>query len=146
MYSHTRPRENIVRYRPWYLRRPGSDWEARGVLEGRIQGKGVVARLEGCEDRDQARQLIGCEIGIRREQLPAPAQGEYYWADLVGLEVKDTAGVSLGRVVHLFDTGANDVMVVQGERERLIPFVTGRVVLEVDIATGCIRVDWDRDF
>lgn len=89
---------------------------------------------------------MGCEIGIRPEQMPATGPGEYYWRDLEGLEVVNLQGERLGRVDHLLETGANDVLVVVGERERLIPFVSAQVVTEVDLETGLIRVDWDKDF
>lgn len=145
IFSFTEPRDNILHYRPWYLRRDGG-WQKRPPAEGRRHGKGVVARLEGCSDRDQALALVGSEIGIRREQLPAPEPGHYYWSDLQGLRVSNRAGDSLGVVDHLIATGANDVLVVAGERERLIPFVMGQVVLEVDLDKGEIRVDWDKDF
>ena len=81
-----------------------------------------------------------------REQLPAPAEDEYYWHDLVGLRVKTTQGMELGTVDHLIETGANDVLVVRGERERLIPFIRGQVVLQIDLAAGEIQVDWDPEF
>jgi 16S rRNA processing protein RimM len=145
VFSYTRPRDNIVHYRPWYLNREG-EWQEHELSEGRQHGKGVVARLAGCEDRDAASRLIGAEIGVRREQLPAAQPGEYYWSDLQGLEVVTLQGESLGTVDHLLETGANDVLVVTGERERLIPFVLGQVVDDVDLARGEIRVDWDRDF
>ena len=90
--------------------------------------------------------LMGSEIGIRRDQLPAPEPGEYYWSDLQGLEVVTEKGESLGRVDHLIETGANDVLVVKGDRERLIPFVMQQVVTRVDLDAGTIQVDWDKDF
>jgi 16S rRNA processing protein RimM len=90
--------------------------------------------------------LIGCEIGVRREQLPPTSPGEYYWSDLEGLTVVTVQGEMLGTVDHLIETGANDVMVVHGERERLIPFVMQQVVVDVDLGKGEIRVDWDKDF
>ena len=145
VFSHTDPRENILRYGPWRLTLEGRSREFR-VLEGRRQGKGIVARLEGLDDRDQAAAWLGAEISVPREQLPEPGPGEYYWADLIGLEVKTMDGVALGRVSHLFRTGANDVMVVQGERERLVPFVQEDVVREVDLEAGRIRVVWDPEF
>jgi 16S rRNA processing protein RimM len=114
--------------------------------QGRAQGKGVVARLDGVDDRDAATALVGTEIWVPRDALPKPRQGEYYWADLEGLAVRTVDGVDLGRVSHLFATGANDVMVVQGGRERLIPFVPGRQVVKVDLDAGLIEVDWDPDF
>jgi len=105
----------------------------------------VVAKLAGYDDRDQAGQLIGAEIAIRLEQLPPLKKGEYYWAQLVGLEVVNLAGERLGKVDHLFDTGANDVMVVRNGRERWLP-ATADVIREVDLEAGVIRVDWDADF
>lgn len=145
VFSYTRPRDNIVHYQPWYLNQDG-EWQEHELAEGRQHGKGVVARLAGCEDRDAASRFIGAEIGVRRKQLPAAQPGEYYWSDLQGLEVVTLQGESLGTVDHLLETGANDVLVVTGERERLIPFVPGHVVDDVDLERGEIRVDWDRDF
>lgn len=139
--SETVPRENILRYAPWHV-----GGRQMRVAEGRVHGKGLVARLVGCEDRDQAAALVGQEIAVRREQLPPARADELYWADLEGLAVETLDGVALGRVSHLFDTGANDVLVVRGERERLIPFVWDDVVRDVDLAAGLIRVDWDPDF
>ena len=143
--SDTVPRERIVEYSPWQVEIEGQ-WRAMEVAEGRRQGKGVVARLQGCDDRDGAAPLIGAAIAVRREQLPAPEPGEYYWADLEGLAVVTAEGVELGTVDHLFETGANDVLVVRNGRERLIPFIQGQVVLDVDLEAGRMRVDWDPEF
>ncbi len=143
VYSHTRPREAILNYRPWHITVGGAT-RTFDVLEGRPQGKGLVARIAGCDDRDAAAELVGAEIAIDATQLPAKGEREYYWADLEGMRVVNDAGVEFGRVSHLFETGANDVMVVRGERERLIPFGSA-VVKEVDLAAGVIRVDWDAE-
>jgi 16S rRNA processing protein RimM len=146
VYSETSPRENIVAYSPWYLVRGGrrETWE---VNAGRLQGKAVIAKLAGCNDRDMAEALAGAEITVPRAQLPPTTEpGEFYWADLVGLEVRTVDDRVLGRIDHLFETGANDVMVVQGERERLIPYVWQQVVREVDLQAGVMRVDWDPEF
>ncbi len=145
VFSYTDPRENIVGYHDWHLERNGIRSE-RKVVEGRSHGKGVVAKLEGCEDRDAAMRLVGSEISIDRGLLPALGEGEYYWTDLQGMRVVDRRGEPLGVVDSLLETGANDVLVVKGERERLIPFVPGRIVLNVDRETGEILVDWDKDF
>jgi len=146
VYSWTQPRENIVRYKPWFLRRDNGEWQEATLEEGRAHGKGVVARLAGCTDRDQAQLLIGYEIGIDRDRLPALPAGEYYWKDLIGLQVVNTQGDDFGKVDHLLETGANDVLVVKGERERLIPFVMKQVIVEVDRDQARILVDWDKDF
>jgi 16S rRNA processing protein RimM len=145
VYSYTEPRENILTYRPWYLQ-VREDWQPREVAEGKRHGKGVIARLADCNDRDQALALMNCEIGVRRDQLPDTAPGEYYWRDLIGLAVVTRQGEPLGKVDHLLETGANDVLVVAGERERLIPFVPGPIVTQVDLQAGVIEVDWDKDF
>jgi 16S rRNA processing protein RimM len=107
----------------------------------------LAALVEGVDDRDVAATLAGAEIYVERAQLPAPADGEYYWVDLEGLAVANADGVELGRVERVFATGANDVLVVRDhERERLIPFVQGDFVKAVDIDAGRIIVDWDADF
>ncbi|MEJ2059743.1 MAG: ribosome maturation factor RimM [Gammaproteobacteria bacterium] len=145
VFSETQPRENILSYSPWQLKIQG-EWQTRTVETGRRQGKGVVAKLEGCDERDAAAALMGAEIAVSRDQLPPLESGEYYWADLVGLQVETLDGVPLGVVDHLFETGANDVVVVKGARERLIPFVRPEVVREIDLAAGRMRVDWDPEF
>lgn len=146
VFSETRERAGILEYPLWQLRVP-SGWRAVRLLGGHVQGSGVVvARLEGVEDRDQARALIGTEIAVRREELPPAEPGTYYWADLEGLTVVNLDGVVLGTVSHLFETGANDVLVaVDGERERLIPY-TREAVKQVDLQARTIRVDWDPEF
>lgn len=145
LWSFTDPVENLLDYREVEIGR-GGRWEMVRLAEGRRQGESLVARFEGCADRDQAAPLVGAELAVARDRLPPPAAGEYYWADLVGLDVVTTGGVALGRVDHMMATGANDVMVVRGERERLLPFVPGQFVSEVDLAGGRIVVDWDPDF
>lgn len=145
VFSYTEPRDNILVYSPLYLRTDG-EWRERAMAEGRKHGQGVVLRLEGCENRDQAAELLGTEIAVRREQLPEAAPGEYYWADLIGLRVVNRDGVELGRIAEMMATGANDVMVVAGERERLIPFTRGEAVSEVNLDAGFIEVDWDPEF
>jgi len=144
VFSHTSPRTNILNYPVWYLKRSG-EWVAYKLENGRAQGKGIVAQLENCQDRDQAADLMKAEIAIPRDQLPTIGLGEYYWSDLEGLSVVTEAGVDLGKVESLFETGSNDVIVVKGERQRLLPF-TQDAVKEVDLSTGVITVDWDPDF
>ena len=127
------------------MKRDG-EWQQQQVAEGGRHGKGVIARLVGCDDREHARLLMGCEIGIYRDQLPETRPGEYYWSDLHGLNVVTLDDDSLGVVDHLIETGANDVLVVKGERERLIPFVMGNIVRRVDLGGGEIQVNWDKEF
>lgn len=145
VYSYTDPREGIVAYSYWFLQQ-GSAFKRYEVIEGKRQGKLVIASLQGIDSREQAELLAGQDIYIEREQLPETEENEYYWSDLVGLKVETTQGVELGRVDHLLRTGANDVLVVVGERERLLPFVQGHTVMTVDLEQGMMIVDWDPDF
>lgn len=145
VFSHTDPRHGIAGYNPIFLNRQG-EWQPFTIEEGRAHGAGVVVKFAGYDDRDQAATLIQSDIAIRREQLPPVAPGEYYWADLAGLRVVTLEGTELGTVDRVFATGANDVLVVKGERERLLPFVKGQVIVEVDLKQGRLRVDWDPDF
>lgn len=147
VYSYTRPREAILNYSPWLIVLP-DDWRAFDLAEGRAQGKGIIARLDGHVDRDQASALMGVQIAINQSQLSPLKPGEYYWAQLEGLKVVDTRGRDLGTIHHLFETGANDVLVVHSEamdgstREQLIPFVP-QVIRQVDLDAALIRVEWD---
>ncbi len=145
LFSHTEPRENIIAYRAWYVRQ-GDDWRPMQVAEGQRHGKGVIARLDGIDNRDAANALVGADIAVPRERLPALQDDEFYWSDLEGLRVVTVDAIELGTVDHLIETGANDVLVVKGERERLIPYVRGDVVVEVDLDAGVLRVNWDPEF
>lgn len=147
IFSYTDPRTAILELGPWYVGVEGQ-WRRHPLAEGKRHSKGVIARLEGVEGRDTAARLLGAEIAIERDQLPEAGPTEFYWADLVGLSVETLEGVPLGRVDHLIETGANDVLVVHAEdgRERLLPFVREEVIREVDLQTGVIRVDWDPEF
>lgn len=140
----TRERESLVRYQQWQIGQEEA-WRPWTVEEARVHGAAVVAKLAGIDDRDQAAALRGQRIAVPRSEFPPAAPSEYYWADLVGLQVVNADGVVLGKVVQLFETGANDVMVVEGERERLLPFIE-QVIREVDFAAGLIRVEWGVDY
>ncbi len=145
VFSFTDPRENILTYSPWLLKK-GDLTKAFDVVDGQLQGKTIVAQLSGLGDRDQAASLMGWDIFITRDQLPKAGNGEYYWSELVGLNVETIEGVQLGVVDGLLETGANDVIIVQGERERVIPFLQGQTIINVDLDAGKIIVDWDPEF
>jgi len=144
VYSYTEPREAVLDYDRWLLSGKNG-WQEATVAEGQRHGKTVIVRITGYDDRDQAVGLIGTEIGVPRDELPEADSDHYYWSDLEGLSVVHRDGTELGKVDHLLETGANDVMVVKGETERLVPFVMDKVVLGVDLAKGEIRVDWEWD-
>ena len=145
LQSFTNPPMALLKYQPWWLVHAGAESEFSGAT-GRDTAKGVVARFPGVEDRDAAESLRGAEIWVLRSQLPASKPGEHYWVDLEGLTVVNREGIVLGTVSHLFETAANDVIVVTGDRERLIPYLPGQFVLDVDFETRKITVDWDADF
>lgn len=148
VYSFTEPRTNILEYSPLFLSRQG-EWIEIEVSGGHLQGKGVVMGIANVTDRDQVQPLIGAELAIKKTQLEPAGEDEFYWADLIGLTVENLEGESLGRVDHLLETGANDVLVVKAEgqeSERLIPFVLDEIVKLVDLDNKLIRVDWDKDY
>jgi 16S rRNA processing protein RimM len=140
----TQQSDGLLPFRTWWLGRDG-DWRPFQVEEAAVHGRSIIAKLAGCEDREGAAALRGAEVALPREQLPASEAGEYYWSDLQGVQVRNLDGSTLGVVTGLLETGANQVLVVQAERERLIPFVEA-VVKSVDLAQGSIVVDWGVDF
>lgn len=144
--SFCEPPRRLLDFTTWWLRR-ADEPRAVALLRGQDSTKGLIVELDGIVDRDQANALKGTEIAIERTLLPALRKGQYYWTDLEGLKVVNQDDVGFGMVDHLFDNGAHPILVVRdGERERMIPFVLDRHVLSVDLETGVIRVDWDADF
>jgi 16S rRNA processing protein RimM len=143
IYSFTDPIGNILSYRPWWVKRQGQ-WIAMNVVEAHEPqgGKAIVAHLEGINSREQARELMGCDIALDRAQLPEDDDG-FYWADLIDCRVKNVQGEWLGRVSELIETGAHDVLRVKGDKTVLIPFVMEVYVTDVDLAQRVITVNWD---
>jgi 16S rRNA processing protein RimM len=101
--------------------------------------------FSGCNDRNCASDLIGCDIGIFRADLPDLTTDGFYWADIIGLEVINLQDELLGRVTGVLETGANDVLEVSGDKDYLIPFVQNVHIIEVSLVRSCIRVDWHID-
>ncbi len=151
MESYTDPLENILNYDPWMIGKGGNwqDAELRGVER---DAKGLRICLKGCTTPEDARRYTGLFVGVPVEVLPQPEEGEYYWHQLQGLQVLNESGECLGCVERMLGTGANDVMVVKpdtrsvDDRERLIPWLEQRVVQRVDLAAGCVRVNWPADY
>lgn len=142
--SYTDPPENILDYGVWQLGRAGR-WQALELEEGRVTGKGVLAKLAGVDTPEQARLHAGAEVAVPRSALPPAAPGEYYWSDLEGLEALTPDGVVLGRVDHFRTLPAGDIVVVRGEREHWIPFAKDRIV-KVELEAGRIVFDWAADW
>jgi 16S rRNA processing protein RimM len=145
VHSYTEPRDNIIALTPWVLR-GAREIRTAEIEDARSSGRSVVVKLVGVDDRDRAATLSGSEIVVPRGRLPPCEPGEYYWADLEGLEVRDPRGAVLGEVDHLLATGSNDVLVLRGDGERMIPFVVGKVIRSVDLEAGVIIADWAIDY
>lgn len=144
IHSFTEFGSSIFEYKPWYIRpNPQSAWQEITIAEGKAHGKGCIAKFNNIETPEAARVYTGFEIAILRSQLPTLAKDEYYWSDLVGLTVVNKDGQELGKVAYLIETGSNDVLVIKADKEYAIPFITGQVILDVDLKAGLIRVDWE---
>jgi len=138
-------RDSLCRHSAWWVGKPGNLSKV-AVAECRPHDAHLVARFEGCADRDQAGRYRGLEVALRREDLPQTAEHEFYQADLVGLEVVSAKGERLGTVVGFLATGANEVMrVAHRAGERLLP-VAGEVIRRVDLDAGTVEVDWEADW
>ncbi|MFM1895163.1 MAG: hypothetical protein RLZZ385_237 [Pseudomonadota bacterium] len=151
LQSFTEPRDNITTY---------THFAVPGTAAGRLLemddikplGNGYIAHFRGFDAPEQARELTGLELAVARDTLPTLAANEYYWHQLMGLAVINQAGDNLGRVIRLLETGANDVLVVQGteqsidQRERLLPYRWEQVIKTVDLAKQLIEVDWPADY
>ncbi len=134
---------NILNYTTWYLALGSDEWKTFDLEEGRIHGNGIIAKLAGINSPEEGRLLTGVTIAVKRSQLPPLKQNEYYWSDLIGLSVINKQGKKLGEVIYLMETGSNDVLVVKGDKEFAIPYLFGKVVLNVDLIKNEILVDWE---
>jgi 16S rRNA processing protein RimM len=141
----TQAPDSLDAYASWLLKGPAG-WEEFELEDFSVNAKGVIAKLKGCDDRTGAEKLVKREIGIPREALETADEGEVFWFDLIGCEVINTAGVKLGKVETLLETGANDVLVVKlGTEETLIPYID-EVVLKVDREDKVITVNWSGEY
>ncbi|UXZ54529.1 ribosome maturation factor RimM [Halomonas sp. 7T] len=151
VYSYTSPMDSILQYPEWWVRQ-GDALTKMTIVQGRRQGKGLVVQLKGIDDRTAAEALAQTDILMPKESLPTLSDDEYYWHELEGLTVFTQSGERLGQVSYLFETGANDVMVVRGDndaidkRERLLPFLPDDVIVEISPENGRMVVNWDPEF
>lgn len=148
VHPYTETSGSLTRYPKWWMGRDEPDSE-HAVTEAKVHGTDIVAKLDGIDDRDAAGALKGMLVAVPRAELPRTKKDEYYWTDLIGLSVRNTEGVEFGTVKELLATGANDVLVVQGDqedqRERLVPFIR-QVILDVDLKGKAIKIDWGADY
>lgn len=151
IHSHTEPMENILQFNRWWLQ-GAEGWEPLEIDSGRVHGKGLVAHIAGVDDRDLAARYCQRDIAVSAAEMPRLPAGEYYWHQLQGLRVIsefEGGSYDFGRVERLMETGANDVLVVRGgedRRERLIPYLPGDYVTDIDLDAGVITVVWDPAF
>jgi 16S rRNA processing protein RimM len=152
VFSSTEHAESIFDHQPWYIQRAGQ-WQLVELQGWKRHNQDMIIKVKGIDDRNTAGLLSNCEIVVDSEQLPELEGGDYYWKDLIGCQVVTTEGCELGKVTKLMETGSNDVLVVQanlkdafGAKERLIPFLDGQVIKNVDLTTGTIEVDWGPSF
>ncbi len=153
VFSHTSPRLKITEYSNWFLKKESGNWEAYRVLNGKQQGKNIIAQLEGVNDRNQVEALVGSQIAVQNDQLDVLPKGEYYWKDLLGITVETETGVNLGKLDWIFNSGSNDVLVVKEaksekgkKKERMLPFLFEDVVKSIDLDKSLMIVDWDPEF
>mgnify|MGYP001429266937 FL=1 len=142
--SYTDPIENILSYKEWFIINEGGSKKTFSIEDSRIQGKKIIVKLDGIEDRDGAEDLNNKEILVSRIDLPKLEENTFYWNDLLDLSVLDQKGKQIGKVDSLFETGSNDVLVIVNEnKERfLVPFIMEEVIRKVDLVKEFISIDW----
>ena len=149
VHSYTRPIENILKYKSWLLQQPGKQHEMT-VADARKHGQGIIAQFDGIDDRDDVKQFTGADILVGKAALPVLAADEIYWNELIGLSVFNLQGDKLGKIVDIQETGANDVFIVEhvseGNKRRLIPWVTGDYLHSIDVENDKIIVDWLKEY
>lgn len=146
VYSFTTPPENLLSHPTWQVNQRGQP-KTYKVLANKLQNNHYLVKIEGINSPEQAQELVNCVIHTERSALPSPEPGEYYWSDLEGLTVITPGKITLGKVDHLFSTGANDILCVVDEkmRERLIPYIKD-VIIDVNLEKQQIIAEWDPDF
>ena len=145
VWSSTSPPESLLEHK--LFRGDSQTWKGElEVTESKSQGRFLAFKFADCDSREAAERLKGADLQLLRSTLPAAEPGEYYWHELIGLKVTTKTGVELGSIAEMMETGSNDVMVVEGDRRRWVPFIEPDVVLKIDLAEGSCLVDWDPEF
>jgi 16S rRNA processing protein RimM len=143
--AFTEPRENLLQFTNWHVHR-NEQWQPLAIKHVQINLKHILVQVANYDEREQAAALTNCEIAVNREQLPKLEAGEYYWHQLIGMQVVTSNGVTLGDVTDLLSTGAHDVLIIQGKRRHLVPYVLNKFVLNIDDVNRQITVDWDEEY
>jgi 16S rRNA processing protein RimM len=145
VYSFTEPRDNILRYNKWHVFIKNK-WQPINLLCAEMQNKYIIAQIEGYPNRELVAQLTNIEIAVPQDQLEELGTGNYYWHQLIGMNVINPQGESFGKVIEIIPTGSNDVLVVEGKKRHLIPYLPGQFILNIDSKQQLITVEWDMDF
>ena len=143
--SFTDPHDNILRYTDWHGL-INQKWQPLTLGNIEINNKSILAKVEGYSAREQVAALTNIDIAIKRQQLPELKTNEFYWHQLLDMQVVNVRGVDLGQLVEIMSTGSNDVLVVMGKKRHLIPYLPEVVVINIDEDKKIITVDWDEDF
>lgn len=143
--SFTQPRDNLLQYTNWHGF-INKQWQPLNILHIEMNHKHILATVEGYASREKVAELTNVDIAIFQDALPELAPGEYYWHQLIGMQVTTKDGEILGQVIEIMPTGSNDVLVVMGEKRHLIPYLIDQFVINIDAANRIITVDWDTDF
>lgn len=141
--SYTDPIDNLLNY-PDLLIQHRNQWQLIRVEKGKVHGKWLIVKLTGCDDREKVKEYTNNAIAILHEQFNPLKTKEYYWNDLIGLTVTTEAGIEVGTIDSLMETGSNDVIVIKDSynRQILIPYIK-QVVKSINLENKIMTVDWD---
>jgi 16S rRNA processing protein RimM len=145
LQSFTDPQDNILHYTNWHIFLKNT-WQPVKILSTEVHNKAITVKIAGYPERELVACLTNVEIAVQKDQLAQLKPGEYYWHQLIGMHVVNQEGDSFGTVTEIMPTGANDVLVVQGEKRYLIPYLPGQFIIEINDSQQMITVDWDVDF
>ena len=145
IFSFTEKLDSLLAYKKFFLSKDQKNWLEKEVKEIKLHGKSIIVKFLEIDSRSEAENLKNYLIGVSKDLLPKLNKGQYYWNELIGFEVLNLKNISFGNVDTFIETGANDVIVVRGDKERLIPY-TSNTVLKVDTGGEKIIVDWDEEF
>ena len=145
IFSFTEKLDSLLAYKKFFLSKDQKNWLGKEVKEIKLHGKSIIVKFLKIDNRSEAENLKDYLIGVSKDLLPKLNKGQYYWNELIGFEVLNLKNISFGNVDTFIETGANDVIVVMGDKERLIPY-TSNTVLKVDTGGEKIIVDWDEEF
>ncbi|KTD05885.1 16S rRNA-processing protein RimM [Legionella gratiana] len=145
VHSFTEPRDNVLKYTNWHAF-IDNKWRPIKLVRAEVQSKSIIIQIEGYLERELVAHLTNIEIAVHQDQLEQLKPGEYYWHQLIGMNVINQQGESFGKVTEIIPTGANDVLVVEGDKRHLIPYLPGQFILDINLNQQLITVNWDVDF